>query len=138
MPGQFQLAPEGVHLHVRRRQLAVVVEPYLAHGHHLGRVRQPFQRAQDAGVQVFGLVRVHADGGVDVGVGVRQVHRAPAALQVRADNHEGGDAGPAGTLQHPAAVGIERGILEMAVGVDQHPTARASLLPLRPGRGPAS
>jgi len=63
-------------------------------------------------------VRVHADGGGDEGVLLRQGHGGAARLKVAPDRHEMPDPGVARALDHRRAVGVKAGVVDVAMTVD--------------------
>ena len=72
------------------------------------------------GLEARGVVRVHAGRVVaDVGVPLGQCPAATCGVEGFSDAHERGGAAASGPLDDLVAVGVERLVLQMAMGVDQ-------------------
>ena len=143
--GDLQLPREDRALHVARREIVMVIEADFADGQHLRMRGQLAQPREGFGRGLGGIVRMHADGGVDERIalgqpdGGFQVGRAVAG----ADGHHALHAGGAGALDHLLAVGVELGVVQVAVGIDQPhfrraPTGMSSWKPASTGLPPST
>ncbi len=126
--GELQLTLEGRPLHLRRREVAVEIEPHFAQRHHQRVGRQALQLFPGCGGGVLRVVRVDAGGSPQPRFGAGQRQGGAVAGRIGADGDDSGDAGCPRPRQHGGTVGVEGLGLGMRVRVDElHQTpSRAS------------
>ena len=144
--GEFELLDEDFALDFARREIVVVIEADFAE-------RDNFRvRGQGAEVVVGlrrdfgGIVRVDADGGVDLRVAVGEADGAVdfGRAVAGADGENARDSGCGGALENGVEVVGEALVVEMAVRIDEHryfrraPTGTSSRKPARMGLPPSS
>ncbi len=123
-PGAAGLADEAAEmalLHLGRRMLVVVVEPGLPDRDDLRMRPQAAELVPGVVGDVARVVGMDRDRGEDVGIGVGDRDRRVVARErpAGADRDHAADAGGAGAGDHRVAVGRERRLVEVAMGVDQ-------------------
>ena len=118
--GHSDLLPEPPALGLVGGALPVVIQTYLADGHHLG-IRREFGDILDGSlVHAVHVARMHADRCVDARVGGREVEGPAARFQAGAHRDDVVHSLLDGALHRPLAVRVERLVDEMGVGIDQH------------------
>ena len=109
-----------------RGVIVVVVEPGLADADAFGMGREAPHGGKVARRLARRLVRMGADGEIDVVVGLRDLDQAMRPVDPRADRDHGLDAGRARPLDDRVEFVGEIGKVEMAVAVDEPHGAGAS------------
>src|SRR6266851_10021822 len=127
--GDAHLFDKNVALDIARRVVVVIIEAGLADGDHFRMRRQHSQALINIVSRLRSVVRMHADGGVQRRVTIRQ---ADAGFKIgrsvaSADGHHVLDSGGEGALDHGFAVGIELLTVQMTMGVDQRHLSRAPI-----------
>ena len=101
-----------------RHLLPVIVQPDLADGHHFRMLCQHPQLRQGRIVEIAAIVRMHADGRVDVRIPICQGQHPAARRQVDGRIDDDLDPGGPCALDDGLAIAVELAQVEMAVGVD--------------------
>jgi len=114
-----------------RGMVVVVVEPGFAEGNDGRQREQHLQALRGLGGPVFRFVGMHTCRRRESGPARGQRGRAFRVGDGRPDHHHMPHTGCSSAREHRVAVGVERRIAEMAVGVDQHPQS-----PSAPTRDP--
>ena len=119
--GEVELAREHLALDRARRQVVVVVQTDLTPQAAL-RARHPRKQPRLDGVAIAaGVVRVHADGGIEKVVRLRQRQRRLGAGRIVAGiahDHRAPHARRAHALEHRGAVRVKRRVRQMTVGIN--------------------
>ena len=103
----------------------MIVQPGLANGGDPRTFRQLAQRRDDIVARLFGVVGMNADDGKNVRIFLRQLDRAPAALDRSADREDPRYARFGGAREDVVKIGCEVRVIEVRVGVDQHRQTKA-------------
>ena len=111
---------EARFLVVPRAVVIVEIKPGFADAHHF-RVVCQFNQFPNRGSGLFsGVVRMNADGAINVFVGLGDRPDPVELGQPGADGHHMPDAGGFGALEHGRQLFGEVRIVQMAVAVDEH------------------
>lgn len=103
-----------------RRKIAEVIQPTLAHCHHLRMRLQGAHFRFAFGSEFHCVVRMYAGGGVQKSrVLLRQLQGQRRVLAAGAGNHQLRHAGIACALQHRIAIAVERVVGEVGADIDQ-------------------
>ena len=117
--GELELPVENRALHVRRRQVPVVVEPDLADRSSRGLRGEAFEVRPARFVERCGVVRMDPDRRIDqVRVASRQLQRRLGRREVPARDEDALDPGGARPFEDRVEVVVEAGVLEVSVRVD--------------------
>lgn len=107
-------------LHGPGREVAVVVEPALADGDHLGARRERAELLDGRFAAVLRVVRVYARRREQAaGIRAREISRFAAPRDARARHDHRSDARRRGALDHVLAVALERAVAEVDSNVDK-------------------
>ncbi|MNI71217.1 hypothetical protein D3C73_1270780 [compost metagenome] len=117
---QLQLAFKRAVLRRARREIAEIVQPALAHRHHLGMgMQRAHLRIALIGV-LHRVVRVHASGGVqEAGVLLRQLQGQRRMLAAGTGDDHLHHTGLACAVQHGVAVAVEGVVGQVGADIDQ-------------------
>ena len=114
---ELQLRLERAALRFSRRMHVVVVEPGLAHSHDFRRGEQRADSPPRVIRPAARFVGMHACRRRASGRAMGEGDRALAAGQRLTDHHDVGDSHGSCVGEHGVAVGVERGIAQMTMGV---------------------
>src|SRR5258708_25313766 len=123
-PGQSQLSRENCALHFARRVIVMIVEPNLAPGNHalalLYEINEPLLCLI---VEQLRIVRMDADGCIDVCVCFSELDRALEGVAVRiagADIEHRPDARVSRAVNYVVAVGVVFCSVDVAMRINEH------------------
>lgn len=125
--GEVELAVEYLALDVARREIVVVVQPDFAPQQALWPADQLAEPGLDLGGIAAGIVRVHAGGGVEEIVPGGQIEHGLLVRRLLAgvgDHQRAQHACGAEAVDYGFAIGVERFVRDVAVGVKQHHGSR--------------
>jgi hypothetical protein len=115
-----ELRGEGLALHVRGREVPVVVEAALAHRDHLGRTGELPKLGERLAPELTGVVRMHAGGREQAPrMGTCECNGAARARECRARHDELDDAGRRGTREYGVPIGVVTVVREIDADVDE-------------------
>ena len=112
-------------LHLARRAVIEIVEARLADGHDLWMGREPYEILARH-VRFFrSVVRMRADGAVDLVIGFGDVENCRKLCYARRNGHHAADPRRHSARDHRVALFGEIGKVQMAMAVDEHLRAYA-------------
>jgi hypothetical protein len=117
LAGEFELPAEGVELLLARGDIAKEIEADFADSDELTTGRQ-LRETGALVVEVFGLVGVESDDGVDAGIGGGEDGGLAGGRNVDANLDDRGEAGSPGASHHAGVVVLQFGGPTVGVGVD--------------------
>ena len=115
---QFELPGKDILLRFAGRPVLVIIQPYLAHGHHLGALKQLSQLSPMGLCHLSGFMRMDTGRGVDMGILFGQCDSPARGIQISADGNDTADILLLGALKHGIQVILELGEIQMRVGVN--------------------
>ena len=124
--GDSQLRFEHPELLVARGVVTEVVQPDLSDRHDVVLRCQPGQRFEVRLAHMRRLMRVKADSGKDRRVAASDRQRLRVRIAVVAAEQHPADARFSRPPQHAAAIVVERRVLQVAMGIESEPHARAA------------
>ena len=124
MPSEFSrqlnLFAKPLALLLGRRVIIVIIESDLAVCHHLVMFGEAPQIVVPPIADVFHLMRVNTDRGVDVRMAIGECDGGPAGREIATDRHERTHPCLTRPLDRRFAVGIVARIVQMGMGIDEH------------------
>ncbi len=118
-PGDVELGTEAPLLVLPRGKISEVVKAHFPERHDLRLSGVLLDEIEHGQIDIAGIVRVNAEGGVNEGVPPGKLKRPAAFADADADGDYGIDPAVAGAPDHGVAVGVEFRKIKMGMRVDE-------------------